>query len=665
MDFFEHQEVARRTTGRLILYFILAVAAIVVAIYFVVLIAMVFVGGDSGQPGGPNPYMETPWHPGLFALVAAATVGVILVGSLYKTSQLASGGESVALMLGGRLIDQQTRDLAERRLLNVVGEMALASGTPVPPVYVMDNEPSINAFAAGHQPSDAVIGVSRGCLEYLNRDELQGVMAHEFSHILNGDMRLNLRLVGVLHGILIIAILGWYVLRSLGSSGRSSRSRGKGGGGGGAVAAILAVGLGLLVVGSVGLFFGKLIKGAVSRQREFLADASAVQFTRLPDGIAGALKKIGGRPETSKINDAHAEEISHMFFGSALGSFSRQLFATHPPLDERIRRIDPGFDGRFPKRVEPVKLAPEETKADARTKPATPFEAFGAGGEIPLDPTGVLGRIGVPGMGQLIYAAAILDSLPEPLRDAAGEPYAARAVVYAVLLDRDVEVRRRQLDALRPLAEELSYRETQRLVPAIDDLPEQSRLPLVEMALPALKQLSPDQYSRFRENVEMLIRADDKVDLLEYAVQMMMLGHLDVQFGRAKPIAVRFGRIEPLLPSLIRALSTLAHAGQQDEADAKRAFDKGMAEVGRTASPLPKSDCSLRDFDAALRALAESAPKLKRQIVSACVACVAADGQVTPRESQLLQAVAAVLGVPIPPSKGAPDSPKRPETSQV
>ena len=647
MDFFEQQEAARRRTGRLILYFILAVVVIVVAIYLVVLIALVFVGGDSSQPDAANPYMETPWHPDLLALVAVATIGVIMAGSLYKTSQLSAGGESVALMMGGRLIDSQTRDLAERRLLNVVEEMALASGIPVPPVYVMDDERSINAFAAGHQPGDAVIGVSRGSLEYLDRDELQGVMAHEFSHILNGDMRMNLRLVGILHGILVLAILGWFVLRTMGYSGRSSRSGDKGGG---AMAMILVVGVGLLVIGSVGLLFGKLIKSAVSRQREYLADASAVQFTRLPDGIAGALKKIGGRAETSKIQDAHAEEISHMFFGSAFGSFSWQFFSTHPPLAERIQRVEPTFDGEFPKRVKPVRIGAEPVKAKAKKAPADPFEALGTGGATPLDPGGVLGRIGVPGMPQILYAAAILEAMPQEVRNAAHEPYGARAVIYAVLLDREADIRTRQLDALRPLAEELSYRETQRVASLIDRLPDQSRLPLVETAFPALKQLSPEQYTRFRENVEVLIRADNKVDVLEYTVRTMLLRQLDVHFGLAKPIAARHWRLDPLLPSLVGVLSILAYAGQEDEADVKGAFDKGMAQVGRRASsPLPKSDCSLHNLDAALNALAEAAPKLKRKILGACVACVAADGKVTPREAGLVHAVAANLGVPVPP----------------
>jgi len=336
-----------------------------------------------------------------------------------------------------------------------------------------------------------------------------------------------------------------------------------------------------------------------------------------------------------------------MFFGSVLGSLRFQLFATHPPLVGRIRQIDPTFDGKFPKRVKPVKVAPELPKP--KKKPGKPFEAVRVGGTTPLDPGGVLGRIGVLDIEQLAYAAAILEGMPEPLRDAAAEPYGARAAIYAVLLSQDAEMLRQQLDALRPKAEELCYRETERLAPLIDGLPQEARLPLVETTLPALKKLSPDQYTSFRENVEALIKADDKLDLLEYAVQAMLLGQLDVQFGRSRPIAVRYRQLDPLLPSLVGLLSTLAYAGQTAEADVERAFDKAMAEIGRKATPLAKSDCSMRDFDAALKALAEATPKLKRQIFAACVACVAADGKVTPREGQLVQAIAAVLGVPVPP----------------
>lgn len=649
MDFFEHQEVARRRTGRLLVYFGMAVVAIVVAIYFLSLLVMVF-AFQPDQPGQPNPYMESPFHPGLFLITAAATIGVILLGSLYKTSQLAAGGETVALMMGGKPLNTQSRDPAEKRLLNIVEEMALASGVPVPPVYVLENEPSINAFAAGHEPGDAVIGVSRGCLAFLNRDELQGVMAHEFSHILNGDMRTNLRLIGLLHGILVIALLGWIVLRTAGFAAVGSR-RGRDNNSG---AALLAVGLGLLVIGGVGLFFAKLIKSAVSRQREYLADASAVQFTRQPGGIAGALKKIGGRPDTSKINDAHAEEISHMFFGSAFGSFSSQLFSTHPPLADRIKRVDPAFDGKFPQRVEPVAARVDSSRRKPAkkpaAKPASPLEAILPGqARTALDPAGVMGQIGAPGQMQFLLAAALLESMPDPLRSAAHEPYGARAVIYAILLDRDPAMRSQQFAALKTAAEELSYRETTRLVELIDSLPDEARLPLIETSIPALKTLSPQQYATFRENVVKLIQADGQIDLLEYTVHAVVFKYLDVHFELAKPVPVRYRQMAPLVSSVQGMLSMLAHAGHEEEDEVRRAFEKGMAEIGQSGSLLPRSECSVKNLDVSLRTLAQAAPALKKRIVAACVACIAADGKVTAREGELARAVSAMLGVPLPP----------------
>ncbi len=625
-------------------YFVLAVAGIVAAIYVIVVLGL---GMMDGGRAGPGPYNEFGWHPELLLVVAVATMGVIALGSLYKTSQLASGGEAVALMMGCRLVDGQTDNLAERRLLNIVEEMAIASGVPVPPVYVMDGEPSINAFAAGFEPADAVIAVSRGSLTYLDRDEIQGVIAHEFSHILNGDMRLNLRLVGILHGILLLAVIGWYVLRSMRFSGRRSRGGDKGGG---ALLLIIMIGAGLLVVGSIGLFFGRLIKSAVSRQREYLADASAVQFTRLPDGIAGALKKIGGLPETSKIEDAHAEEISHMFFGSAFGSFHWQLFATHPPLADRVLRIDPSFDGNFPQVVLPVRIAPQDV--ERKPKPAEkrePLQALGRAAGAPLDPSGILDRIGVPGLEQIVAAAAILEGIPGPLQNAAHEPYGARAVIYALLLDGDDTMRAPQLQALREKAEIQSYQETERLAPVVDQLGDEHRLALVDVAMPALKKLSKVQFVQFRDNVDALIRADRKIDLLEYTVQLTVIRTLDIHFGLAAPPAVRYRRLDALTDPMIDVLSVLAHSGARDDDEAHLAFDAAWQRLGRTASMRDRSDCTLKTFDHALAMLAETAPRLKRDILEASIACVMADRQVSARESQLVRAVAANLGVPLPP----------------
>ncbi len=338
MDFFEHQEQARRKTGLLVVYFVLAVASIIVAVYLAVVAVFVGTQGDA---------VEALWLPQVFGPVAGGTLLVITVGSLYKMADLARGGEVVARSLGGRPVLANTCELRERVLLNVVEEMAIASGTPVPPVFLLDNESAINAFAAGTTPQNAVIGVTRGTIETLNRDELQGVIAHEFSHILNGDMRLNLRLIGLLNGILLIAMIGYVLMRTGSGSYRvgfsSSSSNRKGGN------PLPLLGLLLYVIGYIGVFFGHLIKSAVSRQREFLADASAVQFTRLPDGIVGALKKIGGLVQGSRLRTSQAEEASHMYFGNGLAAPFFALLATHPPLSERIRRIDPSFDGKFPR----------------------------------------------------------------------------------------------------------------------------------------------------------------------------------------------------------------------------------------------------------------------------------------------------------------------------
>ena len=273
MNFFEHQEVARRKTGLLVATFSVGVLAIVA---IVVIVVGALIASDTGTMPGIQWYLE---NPGLVAGVSLVTVGIIGTASLVRTVSLRSGGGKVAMQLGGTPIGPDTTDPKRRRLINVVEEMAIASGVPMPDVYVLENDAGLNAFAAGTSIDDAVVAVTRGCLERLTRDELQGVIAHEFSHILNGDMRLNLKLVGVLFGLLALGLIGRTVLRSMhfrriGSSKRD-----------GGVAVVAAIGLALFILGYIGVFFGRLMKAAVSRQREYLADASAVQFTLTPRAL--------------------------------------------------------------------------------------------------------------------------------------------------------------------------------------------------------------------------------------------------------------------------------------------------------------------------------------------------------------------------------------------
>ncbi len=600
---------------------------------------------------------------------------MIGLASLYKVAELSSGGEVVAQMMGGRQVDPQTRDPAERRLLNIVEEMSLASGVPVPPVFVMDNETSINAFAAGYNPNQAVVAVSRGCLDYLTRDELQGVLGHEFSHVLNGDMRLNLRLIGIVFGILSLSIVGYYIMRSAGWAGSSRDSEGRRSDNSGA---IFLIGLAMCILGYLGVLLGNIIKAAISRQREFLADASSVQFTRNPEGLAGALKKIGGLAEGSRIRDAHAHEISHMFFGDAFAGSMFNLFATHPPLEERIKLLDPKFDGSFPA----TEQLPEDedvsgvSQLTARSKPdaqasgtirplagasgfdstqAAALAGLAAGSSRPArsmstDRDRILGQIGSPQPEHLEHAGRIVAGMPAVILEAVREPYSARAAIFALLLSRDDQpTRERQWQMLGQAIEPPLLKALQQLSAAVDQLPPENRLPVADMAIPALKRLSPAQYAAFRQIVEALTAADGKIDLFEYCLRVVLFGCLDVQFGLRPAPAVRFKSLAQVAPAAAVILSALAYAGQSDPADIQRAFLAGAGDQLSSARLLPPQQCMFANFDAALGQLAQAAPAVKRQVLDAVVACIAADGKMTIEENELLRAVASALSCPLPP----------------
>lgn len=406
MDFFEAQDGARKRTRLLVALFAAAVLAIIVAIY----LPVHFMAGLGA---------ERLVHPGLFLGVAGVVLTIVACGSTYRTVQLRRGGPAVAELLGGRRVAPDTADPGERRLINVVEEMAIASGTPVPAIYVLDAERGINAFAAGHTLHDAAVAVTRGALDHLSRDELQGVIAHEFSHILNGDMRLNIRIMGLLFGILLLTVIGRELLRF--SSNGGSRRRKKGDG-----AQLALVGLVLIVVGYIGVFFGRLIQAAISRQREYLADAAAVQFTRNPHGIAGALKKIGGAAAGSSLVAAHALEASHQLFASHARRSRAALLSTHPPLVDRIRRIDPSFDGRF----EPLPAAAPPERWPGAAHPVRDVAAAPG----PIGAASLLSSVGAPTADHVEYAARLMESLPGDLEAAARSPEGAPALLFALLL---------------------------------------------------------------------------------------------------------------------------------------------------------------------------------------------------------------------------------------
>ncbi|NND01093.1 MAG: M48 family metallopeptidase, partial [Gammaproteobacteria bacterium] len=485
MNFFEHQEKARKQSRWLIIAFV-GVALLIVAAVDLVIMAMLALqaplsqgAAAISQNGIQNLFSPEIWasHANLLVASSAATGGVIGLASLGKIASLRSGGSKVALDMGGVLVTPDTHDPLRRRLYNVVEEIALASGTPVPEVYVMENEPGINAFAAGYTPADAAVAVTQGTLEKLNRSELQGVIAHEFSHIFNGDMRINIRMMGVIFGIMVLAILGRKFLYS--SRYRLSSSRN----GNGSV--IVMLGISLTIIGYLGLFFARWMKSALSRQREYLADASSVQFTRDPDGIAGALKKIAAYGHSSYLQ-ADAEEVSHMLFSSG---YRTLMFATHPPLTERITRIQRSFDvGEIDKLAKKLRAQEqrEHVQAElARKEQTAKLNASDTGGMF--DVGAMIENIGNPEFSKILAAAVLTADIPSGLSDAARSLEWAPEVLLYCLLDDNPELREKQLLTVVQQMGDISEQKLNHLVTANKPLLPEQRLPLLEICFPTLK----------------------------------------------------------------------------------------------------------------------------------------------------------------------------------
>lgn len=646
MTFFENQLVARRKTTLLLSYFVLAVVFIILAVYIVSALLFTSTPDQASQAAISN-----LWNPDLFITVAIAVLCLVSVGSLYKVIVLASGGgKRVAESLGGEPILPGTKDPTERQLLNIVEEVAIASGVPVPPVYLLKHEQGINAFAAGFSIDDAVIGVTAGTVHNLNRDELQGVIAHEYSHIINGDMRLNLRLIGVLHGILLIGTLGYFLLRS-GFYASHARSRSSNNNSGQSRAAIAIFGLALVVIGYIGVFFGKLIKAAVSRQREFLADASAVQFTRNPKGIAGALKKIAQLVSGSKIEHRNAEEASHLFFSNGLSQAFLNLLATHPPILERIKKIDPSFDGSLELESASTDPGSESVQNLSASELASGFSAA-AGERFSITPDTVAKDVGMVSDRSLNVASKILNALPPLLLENAREPFGARLIIYLLLLDKNPEISTKQLKHLKLHETAPAYVLLSQLITHKDKITPAMRLALVDLTLPALKLLSSAQYLSFKENLKALANADNELSLFEYTLHHILVNSVDKSFKELQK-AKHFSTVSESAKNdaAKRLISILALESSNNPELQNKAFTNGMAFLGsaKPATITTKEEASLEGLDRALSTLKNSDISFKEKLVKACTAAISADGTVTTVEAEILRVVGAALDCPIPP----------------
>ena len=647
MNFFAAQDRARQTSRRLVAAYILATLIIVLGVTALVGIAMFKFSeagyGYAAQMGFAEGQFFAQQGPVLVGTAVATTL-LILGASLFKTSVLSAGGGSVATGMGGTLVPADVQDPLRRRLRNVVEEIAIASGVPVPEIYVLEEEHGINAFAAGFTPSDAAVAVTRGTLEILDRDELQGVIAHEFSHILNGDMRLNIRLMGVLYGIMVLGLIGRMIVRGGHHASIISSRRDRG------APVFILVGLGLIIIGGIGVFFARIIKAGVSRQRESLADASAVQFTRQTTGIANALKKIGGYSAGSRIMSVDPEEVSHMLFGE--GRKFSGLFATHPPLVERIQALDPSFKASDFPRVDPRQRKAASSPDAVHRGFADDMTTALASGGVAVLPDSIADSVGQPESAHFEYAQQLRQSVPESLYAAAHSPEFAYLLAIALILHRDGNTVDRQLSLAK---EQLGAERTSLLRRYYDELTTigaEFRLPLLAIAFPALK-LRPAQHLSYLVSLATrMIEIDGEVDFYEYCfyrILMSTLGQAIDPSGRRAPVRARKKELRSATIDLLRVLAN--HGNETDE-QRNAAFLAGRATLGAWAQDYAfqsGQDLTVTVLDRSLDVLLGLNSKGKETLLRAISATATHDARLSIGEAELIRAVCATLDYPLPP----------------
>ncbi|MDQ3287692.1 MAG: M48 family metallopeptidase [Pseudomonadota bacterium] len=625
MNFFEHQARARRVSSHLVILFALAVIGIVAAVDVAVVMA---VGYD----------------PAVLVFSTLATLAVIGLGSLFRIASLRGGGEPVALQLGGVPVPEDTRDFNLRRLRNVVEEIAIASGVPVPKLYVLEHESAINAFAAGYSPSDAVVAVTRGALERLNRDELQGVIAHEFSHILNGDMRLNVRLIGLLFGIMMLSIIGRKVLTYGRLGGRSSRG----------VPAVLMAALVAMLIGYIGLFFGRMIKAGVSRTRERLADASAVQFTRQTAGLAGALKKIGGLQEGSKlIQRGDAEEVSHMLFGDGVGLSG--LFATHPNLVERIQALEPGFRaGNLQALSRQWQAAPpngveEDAHLGLAAKPLSALPLSSA--EHAVSPSSVVSRVGQPDSEDYRRADTISAQLGEALHELASRRDSVMPLLIGLLLDARPAIADRQLVAVTErLGAQIAQQARDLRDQHLAQLHPMLRLPLASIAFPVLRMRPRADLDRFTDATQAVIRIDGEVSLFEYCLERLLRVQVIESLEPSRQGRARRRKLHELKTEASLLLAVVAQSGHADATAARRAYLAGMqCTFPRDHLDYRPPAVGVQALDHVWPALDALDPLAKQALIEGITAAISHDERISVAESELLRTICGVLHCPLPP----------------
>lgn len=628
MNFFEHQDKARRKTGRLVFLFLLAVVSIVGGTVGIVYGVLYYAGFQ--YPEFHHLIQTEPlWMP-----ICAAVLFVIIAGSFIRYLQVLGGGVSVAKMVGAQPIGPNPESFEVKRFLNVVDEMAIASGVPVPKLYLLEDD-SINAFVAGRKQNDTVMVVTQGALEHLNRQELQAVVGHEFSHIFHSDMLISIRLIGLLGGILAIGQVGYFMMRlSMGGRSRSKK--------GGSHAAIILIGLGVFIIGYIGLFFGRMIKAAISRERELLADASSVQYTRDPHGLVSAFRTMKMHQSGTHLATSHSEDVNHFCFAPALGIAFKSLLATHPPLDKRIKRIDP--QGKYPQ-LPRDNLTEDNTQAQ-KTKAQDFLPTMLATAMIYANAQHVKDSIGQPQEEHVDYAQAITTLIPEALRQAARDPEQVTFLLFALILPEGHLEKSQALTGLRDEFAESAIRKIVAMKGMMHAMPQAAYLPLLELALPEFTKLKKEQQIQTYEKLHQVMSGLEG-STFQFALSILLSKRIQglKELKAEKDIALKQAPKE-----IMYVLVALLKAGHQEEADQKACFEQVISSLLGQTLPWPKVKHIKFDLLAkALTKVNSLKPLAKEKVVNACIDVVTFDEKVLVPEAELLRAICEILDTPLPP----------------
>lgn len=638
MNFFEQQDKARKRTTTLVLYFILAIVFIILAVDCLIIGLMYF----NSTPGSLKTEELVSDAIIIGIGLTPAVLIVIGIGTLIRLYQTRGGGVSVAEMVKARPIDRDTQDFKEKRFINIVEEMSIASGVSVPQLFVMDNEPAINAFVAGVHQNDMVMVVTKGALDNLDRDAMQGVVGHEFSHIFNGDMKINLKLIGILGGIFAIGQLGAFILRSLqfSSSSRSSSSGSDSKGNG--IFIVIGLGIGLFVIGYIGLFFGRLIKAGVSRQRESLADACSVQYTRNPQGLINALTAIGAQ-NGSKLTSSHAEDINHMCFGPSLNMWFTSLLASHPPIEERIKALDPnGYlsqaERKAPKVVESTASTPQKSTAQLGAILLAPAALASTANTIEQS-------IGNPQMAHIEYAEKLYATIPDALKDQCRKVQEAPLILYAILMASSELIANKAPSVLSTTLDETAIAKIHQYAIQIKALGPLFLLPLVDITLPTFNQIESQDKSKVIAELEMLSAIH--VTLFTFSVVAM------IKKSAMHPVTSKTTKQLPtqiLLKEISELMRFMVTCTKNDEQGSKQRYAELMkAFTNKTLPDYERLDFDALDFQKRLYQLNRLYPLGKEKLIHACLVCVETDQQINIEEAQAVRAIAACLNCPIPP----------------